>query len=71
MCPRNKHRKLHGEHYGPKQLKQFIQRGSGNACHELQPFEGIPATAGLELWLQNQCILWTFLKETGSFEWTM
>jgi hypothetical protein len=23
-CPRNKYRKLQGEYYGPKQLKQFI-----------------------------------------------
>jgi hypothetical protein len=32
---------------------------------ELEPFERVPETAGLELWLQKQNMLGRVLKENG------
>jgi hypothetical protein len=43
----------------------YITQAQKCFSNELKPFEGVLATAGLELWLQKQRMLGTLLKEIG------
>jgi hypothetical protein len=67
-CPRNKYSyiNLDGESYGSKQLREFIETWVQKCfSNELEPFEGVPAAGGLEVWLRKQRMLRKTFQENG------